>query len=109
MLIRIAAIATAAYLIKSVQLEGFWAAFWVMLVLVPVDAILKPILHILSLPITIVTLGIFALVVNGLLVLLVAAIVPGFTVDSLWAAILFSIVLSIISFFYQRLFGKKED
>jgi putative membrane protein len=106
-IIRIAAIMAAAYLIGAVEIDGFWAAFWVMIVLAPVDAILKPILQIISLPITILTLGIFALVVNGLLVLLVAAIVPGFTVGGLWAAILFSIALSLITFFYQKLFGQK--
>ncbi|KKT00113.1 MAG: hypothetical protein UV76_C0013G0001, partial [Candidatus Nomurabacteria bacterium GW2011_GWA2_43_15] len=61
----------------------------------------------LTLPLTIVTLGLFILVINGLLVMLASYIVPGFTVASFWWALLFGIVLAIVSWVLER-FEKEE-
>jgi putative membrane protein len=62
-----------------------------------VNAIIRPIMLLLSLPFIIVTLGLFVLVVNGIAVWLVGLVVPGFHVDSLWAGILGAIILAVIS------------
>ncbi len=62
-----------------------------------VNAIVRPILHILSLPITLLTLGLFYFVVNGIAFGLAAAIVPGFSVDGLVAAILGALVVGVVS------------
>ena len=96
------AILAAAYLLPGVHVESFFAAFVAALVLGIINAVLKPLLIILTLPITILTLGLFTIVINALLIILAAKIVPGFTVDSFWWALAFSIVLGIINFFLGR-------
>lgn len=91
------AVFVAAYLLPGVQVKDFFTAIVVSIVLGMVNTLIKPILVILMLPITFITLGIFYLVINGLLILLVSSVVPGFSVKSLWWAILFSLVLSLVN------------
>ncbi|CAH8282281.1 conserved hypothetical protein [Mariniflexile fucanivorans] len=67
----------------------------------------KPILVILTLPITVVTLGLFLLIINALIILLADKLIEGFSVSSIWTAILFSILLSILQSFLHSLL--KED
>ncbi len=97
------AILVAAYILPGVHVESFVTALVLAIVLGIINAILKPILVILTLPITIMTLGLFTLIINALLVLLTTKIVPGFTVDSFWWALGFSIVLSLVSSFLNSL------
>jgi len=99
----------SAYLLPGVNVEGIWSAIVVAAILGLLNAFLKPILIFFSIPITIVTLGLFLLVINGFTVWLTSQIVPGFTVDSFWWAVLFSIVLSIISSLTESILGLKED
>jgi len=96
-LINTIAITVSAFLIPSVRLDGFWAAFWTAVVLGLINAVIKPILVILTLPINILTLGLFTLVINALMILLVSKIVPGFEIVGFWRAMLFSIILTIIN------------
>jgi len=91
------AILLTAYILPGVHVSGFVAALVLALVLGIINAFLRPILVVLTLPITILTLGLFVFVINALLIMLAAAILPGFTVASFWWALLFSIVLAIIS------------
>ena len=84
-----------AYIIPGVKVSDFTSALVVALVLGIINALLKPILLILTLPINILTLGIFTFVLNALLILLVSNIVAGFKVDGFFAALIFAIVLSI--------------
>lgn len=91
------AILITAYILPGVHVSGLLAAFVLAVVLGAINLILRPILIFLTLPITIFTLGLFILVINGLLIMLASYIVPGFTVDSFWYAILFGIVLAIIN------------
>lgn len=90
------AIIIAAYILPGVHVSGFVAALILALVLGIINAFIKPILVVLTLPITVLTLGLFVLVINALLIMLSASIVPGFSVDSFWYAVLFSIVLAIV-------------
>ena len=87
----------AAYLLPGVHVENFWTALVVAVVLGILNLLLKPLLILLTLPVTIVTFGLFLLVINALLILLTSSIVPGFTVDGFWWAMLFSILLSLIN------------
>lgn len=100
-LIRILISALAAmlttYLLRGVKIDGFVTALILALVLAILNALVKPVLVILTLPVTIVTLGLFLLVINALLIMLAAKIVPGFKVDGFWWALAFSIVMSIIN------------
>ncbi len=91
------AIAAAAHFVPGVHVHSGLALLVAALVLGFVNAIIRPILVVLTLPITIVTLGIFYLVVNGVAFGIAAALVPGFRVDSLGAAIMGALVVGIIS------------
>ena len=72
-----------------------------------VNAVIRPILILLTLPVTILTLGLFIFVINGLLFLGVTQLVPGFQVAGLWPAILASIVFSLVSWLLSALVLKK--
>lgn len=97
------AVYVAAYILPGIAINSLLTAFIVGLVLGVANAFIKPILIFLTLPITLVTLGLFIFVINGLLVLAVSTLVTGFVVENIWWAILFSIVLSLISSFLQSL------
>lgn len=87
----------SAYLLPGVQIKGFFSAFVTAVVIALLNLVVRPILLFLTLPINIITLGLFTLVINAAIIMLASAIVPGFKVDSWWWAILFSIVVSLIT------------
>jgi putative membrane protein len=98
LVINMVAILVISYLFpKVIQVDGFWAALIAAFVLGIVNAFIRPIIVFLTLPLTILTLGLFLLVINGLLLGLVALIVPGFHVNGFWGAVLGSILISIVS------------
>ncbi len=97
------AIIVTAYLLPGVHVSSFSAALVAAIVLGIINAFLKPILLILTLPINLLTLGLFTFVVNALVIILTANLVPGFKVDGFWWALFFSIVLSIINSFLHQL------
>jgi putative membrane protein len=90
------AIFITAYLLPGVELGSFFVAIVVAIVLGLVNAIIRPLLILLTLPINILTLGLFTLVINGLLVLLVASLVPDFQVRSFGWAVAFTLVLWLV-------------
>ena len=101
------AVIVIAKILPGVYVEDFMASLWVAILLSLLRFIVKPILIILTLPITIVTFGLFLLVINAVLILCVDYFISGFSVSGLWTAILFSILLSIFqSILFQFL---KED
>lgn len=100
------AIMVGAYILPGVKIESFITALLIAVVLGIINAIIKPILVILTLPINILTLGLFTLVINALLIMLCAWIVPGFSVAGFWWALLFGLVLSVIQFFISIIFKK---
>jgi len=102
-LITTVAILITAYVLPGVTVRSFVAAVVTALVLGLINAIIRPILVVLTLPLTIVTLGLFIFILNALLVLLTSAIVPGFDVRSFWWALLFSLVFSVVSFILHRI------
>ncbi|GAB6058617.1 phage holin family protein [Desulfonatronum parangueonense] len=85
----------AAYLIEGIQTAGFWSAFFTAAVLGVLNAILRPILIILTLPITIMTMGLFLLVINALLLMMVSGLVGTFYVASFGSALLGSLIITI--------------
>ncbi|MCR4264325.1 MAG: phage holin family protein [Candidatus Roizmanbacteria bacterium] len=92
------AVFITAYVLPGVDIQQDVVTILMVVVLLGVsNAVIKPILHILTFPITIVTFGLFAIVINALMVVLVDYLVEGFTVDNFWWALAFSIVLSIVS------------
>ncbi len=97
---------SVAYIMPGVHVANFTSALVVALVLGVINAFLKPVLLILTLPITILTLGLFAFFINALLILLVSKIVPGFIVDGFLWALIFGIVLSIANTFVHEFLPK---
>lgn len=97
------AILVAAYLLPGVEISSFTAALVAAVVLGVINAFLKPVLLILTLPINVITLGLFTFVINALVIILTANLVPGFKVQGFWWALLFSIVLSLINSFLHKL------
>ncbi|MBP0902591.1 phage holin family protein [Mariniflexile gromovii] len=100
-----------AYFLPGVTLSGdvYVTSIIVAIVLAVLNVFVKPILIILTLPITVVTLGLFLLVINALIILLADKLIDGFSVSSIWTAILFSILLSVLqSFLYSLLNEDKK-
>ena len=105
-LLSVIAIVIGSYLIGGVTVESTFVAIVVVIVLSLLNIFVTPILILLTLPITLVTLGLFLVVVNSIIFLLVDWIVPGFSIDSFWNAILLSIVYSILMSFLEWMTGK---
>jgi len=98
-----------AHFLPGVSVSGFVAALIVAIVLGVLNVVVKPILIILTIPITIVTLGLFLFVINACIILLADKFVEGFGVNGFWTALLFSILLSISqSIAYSFLNEKKK-
>ena len=99
MLLATVAVFVSAYIIPGVTVDTYLTAFIVAIVLGVLNTFIKPILVILTLPVTILTLGIFYLLINALMVILTASLVNGFQVESVIAALLFGISVSVINSF----------
>jgi putative membrane protein len=103
LLIHMVAILIISYLLPGVfRVEGVWAALVAAFLLGIVNAVLRPILIFFTLPITVLTFGLFLLVINGLMLLLVSSIVRGFHVNGFWGAVLGSILISFVSWILSR-------
>jgi putative membrane protein len=96
-LVSAAAIMIAAYLLPGVDVSGWVVALILAVVLGAINAFVKPLMVLLTLPVTMLTLGLFLFVIDALLIMLAAAIVPGFMVASFWWALIFSVVLTLVS------------
>lgn len=94
------AILVAAYIVPgtTVTLTG---AIIAAIVLGALNLFIRPILLILTFPITVITLGFFSLVINALLVMLAAALVPGFVITGFWTALFFALVLAVINWVFH--------
>jgi putative membrane protein len=94
------AILVAGSVIPGVVVQSWFTALCVAIVLGILNTFLRPVLIFLTLPVTVLTLGLFALVINTVLILLVGYIVPGFVVSSFWSAFLFGIALFFVNSFF---------
>ena len=90
------AIGMVAHIVPGIQVDGAWAAIVAALLLGLVNAVLRPILILLTLPITILTFGLFALVINGAMLALVGAVVAGVRIDGFGSAILGALLVSLV-------------
>lgn len=86
-----------SYILDGIKFDKFTSAILVAIVLAILNAFVKPILIFLTLPITLVTFGLFLFVINALIILLAEKLVPGFSVDGFWWALLFSLLLSLVT------------
>ncbi|BDE05817.1 hypothetical protein WPS_10930 [Vulcanimicrobium alpinum] len=105
LVVNAAALLVVAYLVPGIHVSGFVGALIAALILGIVNAVLKPILVLLSLPLEILTLGLFTLVINALLFWLVGAIGFGMRVDGFWPAFWGALVMSIVSWILSAITG----
>ncbi|MFN3753281.1 phage holin family protein [Flavobacterium sp.] len=97
-----------AYLMKGVIVNEFTTALTVAVVLALLNFFVKPVLVLLTLPITFFTLGLFLLVINAIIILLCDEFVDGFEVSSFWTAMLFSIILSLSQSLVYQITGEAK-
>ncbi len=106
-LILTAAIVAASYLIDGIRISGFFSAFCAAAVLGILNALFRPILFILTLPINIMTFGLFTFVINALLLKMASGAIPGFDVHGFWSAVFAALIISgvnwiLSSFIYEQ-------
>ncbi len=97
LLINILALLLVAYMVPGIMVDGFFIALIVAVLLGILNVFIKPVLILLTLPITLLTLGLFTFVINALLFWFVASFVEGFAVSGFWIALLGTILYSIVS------------
>jgi putative membrane protein len=93
-LILTAAITAASYLIDGIRVSGFFSAFFAAAVLGILNALFRPILFILTLPINIMTFGLFTFVINALLLKMASGVIPGFDIHGFWSAVFAALIIS---------------
>jgi putative membrane protein len=107
-LINAVALLALPFVCSSITVDSFWTALIVAVVLGLVNTLIRPLAILLTLPATILTLGLFIFVINGLLFWAVGSFVPGFHVGGFWSGVFGAIVFSIISWLLASLLLKKE-
>lgn len=103
------AVLVAAYLLSGVTVIDSITAIMVAFVLGILNSFIKPVLVILTIPITIFTLGLFLLFINVFIIQLAAKIVPGFTVDGWWTALFFSFIVSLVTSIIESIIGTPSN
>jgi len=106
--IQVMAIWLTDQLMRSVTIVSLWHSVVLAAVIGLLNRYIKPFLIILTIPVTFLTLGIFLLVINGIIIVLASEIVPGFEVDGFGSAILFSLILSLTNWTLESLFGLRR-
>jgi putative membrane protein len=91
-----------AWALPGVSVESFWSALVAAVILGFLNIFIKPILIVITIPVTLLTLGLFLLVINALVILMVDWIVDGFVVANFWWALLFSLILSVLNATFDR-------
>jgi putative membrane protein len=103
------AVLITSHLLPGVSLDTFWTSLLVALVLAFMNSVVKPILTILTIPITLFTMGFFLLVINAGIILLTDKLVDGFQVNGFWWALLFSFILTVTSSILNMLLGNTPN
>ena len=101
------AILITSYLIEGIVVTGFFTAIFAAAVLGILNAFFRPIAIILTLPINILSLGLFTFVINAIMIKMAASIIPGFSVHGFWAAVLGALLVSVISWILNSFINEK--
>lgn len=91
------AVFAIGYVLTGVHVKSYWTALGAAILLALINAFVKPVVVFLTLPITFITLGLFLLVINALMLLLIDALMDGLKIDNFWWALGFSILLSLLN------------
>ena len=95
--------------LPGVTVDGYTSALWVAVVMGLLNTFLRPVLVFLTLPASMITLGLFLFVINAVIIMLSAYFVEGFTVDGFWYALLFSIILTFCQTLLNGVLQKRQD
>ena len=101
------AIIVTAYLLDGIQVSGFWSALFAAAVLGILNAFFRPIILILTLPINILTMGLFTFVINALLLMMASGIISGFNVAGFWSAVFGALLISVVSWLINGFIGER--
>ena len=102
-----ASIIIASYLLEGIHISGFFSAFFAAAALGILNALFRPILLILTLPINVLTLGLFTFIINALMLKMASGIIPGFEVYGFWTAVIGSLIISVISWLLNSFISDK--
>ncbi len=103
------ALLTVAYVLPGIRVDGFTAALVAALILGLINTLIRPLLILLTLPVTVVTLGLFILVINGLLFWFAGSVLKGFEVSGFWAGVAGALLYSIFSSVLTMIFFEKNS
>ena len=106
-LILTAAIIVTSYLSAGIHVSDFFSAFFAAAILGILNAFFRPLLLLLTLPLNILTLGLFTFVINAIMLMMASGVIPGFEVHGFWSAVFGSLLISIISWFLTSFIGKR--
>jgi putative membrane protein len=107
-LILTAAILAAAYLLIGIEVRDFLSAFMAAAVLGILNAVLRPLLILLTLPLNILSLGLFTFVINAFLLKMASGLIPGFEVHGFWTALAGALIITLVSGLLNALIGKEQ-
>ena len=106
-LVLTAAIIIASYLINGIEISGFFSAFFAAAILGILNVFFRPILFILTLPINLLTLGLFTFVINALLLKMASGVIEGFQVHGFWSAVFGALVISVANWLLNSFINEK--
>ena len=108
-LILTAAILAAAYLVDGIVVTGFWAAFFAAAILGILNVFFKPLLILLTLPVNILTLGLFTVVINAVLLKMASALITGFDIHGFWPAVFGAVIISVVNWLLSTLISDRGN
>jgi putative membrane protein len=106
-LILTVAIMVASYLLDGIRVENFFSAFWAAAVLGILNALFRPLLILFTLPINILSLGLFTFIINALMLKMASGVITGFDVQGFWTAVFGSLIISVISWLLSAFINEK--
>lgn len=98
-----------AEILPGIDVDSYATAIFVAIILSLLNFIVRPLLIILTLPVTVLTLGLFLLIINALIILIADSLIDGFTVANIWWALLFSLLLSFLQSVFNSLINEKKS
>jgi len=97
-----------AWLIPGISVSSLQSAFIAIVIIGLINAVIKPLVYLITLPINLLTLGLFSFVINALLLMLAGQLTPGFAVEGFWSALLGSLILSVLSVPVNKIGGEEK-
>jgi putative membrane protein len=101
------AILITSYVLEGIRVDGFFSAFCAAAILGILNAVFRPVLLILTLPINILSLGLFTFVINAILLMMASGVISGFDVRGFWWAVMGSLVISLVSWFLTSFISER--